>query len=74
MPSLPHHKSGDIAKGTEAPPALAAITILMQAKLTNLGFSPPTFMTTAHINNAVVRLSAIGEMKNANQPVIQNRV
>ena len=31
----------------------------------------PTASTTAHINNAVVRLSATGEIKNANMPVSQ---
>ena len=59
--------------GLNAPPAFAAITIFTQARLTNLGLSPATLSTTAHINKAVVRLSAIGEIKNDKIPVNQNR-
>ena len=59
--------------GLKAPPALAATTMLMQARLTNLGLPLPTARTTAHIINAVVRLSAIGDIKKAKRPVIQNR-
>ena len=58
-------------KGENAPPALAAMTILMHANVTNLVFLPPTAMATADINKAVVRLSAIGEMKNDKIPVTQ---
>ena len=58
--------------GLKAPPALAAMTMLMQPRATKRGLSAPTAITTAHINNAVVRLSATGEMKKARKPVIQN--
>ena len=58
--------------GLKAPPALAATTILMQPRATNFGLSEPTANTTAPINSAVVKLSAIGERKKANTPVIQN--
>ena len=57
--------------GLNAPPALAATTMLIQANAINFVFLPPTFMTIAHINNAVVKLSAIGEMKKARIPVNQ---
>ena len=60
-------------KGLKAPPALAPTTMLMQARATNFGLSPPTAMTTAPITSAVVRLSATGEMAKARSPVIQNR-
>ena len=58
--------------GLNAPPALAATTILMQESMTNFLLPPPTAMTTAAISNAVVRLSAIGEIKKASRPVTQN--
>ncbi len=58
-------------KGLKAPPALAATTILIQAKLINLGLSLPMAMTTAHMRRAVVRLSATGEIQKARRPVIQ---
>eukprot|EP00300_Choanocystis_sp_HF-7_P024828 c26388_g1_i1.p2 GENE.c26388_g1_i1~~c26388_g1_i1.p2 ORF type:complete len:139 (+),score=1.50 c26388_g1_i1:258-674(+) len=46
--------------------------MLMQEILTKRALSPPTAMMTAHINKAVVMLSAMGEIKKANIPVIQN--
>ena len=58
--------------GLNAPPALAATTILMHASMTNFLLPPPTAITTAAISSAVVRLSAIGEMQKANRPVTQN--
>ena len=58
--------------GLKAPPAFAATTILMQAGPINRGLLPPTAITTAHIKSAVVKLSAIGEIKNARMPVNQN--
>ena len=61
-------------KGLNAPPALAATTILMQEREMKRGLSEPTAITTAHIIKAVVRLSAIGEIKKANIPVIQNNM
>ena len=60
--------------GLKAPPAFAATTILIHAIETKRVLSPPTAMTTAHISSAVVRLSAIGEMKNASIPVSQKRL
>ncbi len=58
--------------GLNAPPALAATTILIQAIETKRVLVPPTASTTAHINNAVVKLSATGEIKKARIPVNQN--
>ena len=58
-------------KGENAPPALAATTILMQASATNLRFEAAMAMTTAPMRRAVVRLSAIGERKKASSPVLQ---
>lgn len=60
-------------KGEKAPQALAPTTILMHERVTKRLLSPPTASTTAHIISAVLRLSAIGNMKNARVPVIQNR-
>ena len=59
-------------KGEKAPPALAAITTLIHAIEINLTSLPPTAITTAPINRAVVKLSAIGEIRNAKTPVTQN--
>ena len=61
-------------KGLKAPPALAPTTILIQEIETKAGCPLPTARTTAHIINAVVRLSAMGEMKKAKIPVSQNRL
>ena len=61
-------------KGEKAPPALAATTMLMQARTTKRRFPAPTAMTTAPISRAVVRLSATGEMKKASRPVSQKMV
>jgi len=58
--------------GENAPPALALTTMFIQANITKRELSPPTAITTAHINRAVVKLSAMGEIKNAKIPVIQN--
>jgi hypothetical protein len=58
-------------KGENAPPALAATTTLIKASNMKRALSAPTAMTTAPISNAVVRLSAMGLMKNASRPVIQ---
>ena len=60
--------------GLKAPPALAATTILIQATAINLWLSPATAITTVAISNAVVKLSATGEMKNAIKPVSQKMV
>ncbi len=57
--------------GLNAPPALAATTMLIHASATNFLCPTPTAITTAHISNAVVKLSAIGEMKKDRTPVIQ---
>ena len=57
-------------KGEKAPPAFAATTMLIHAKQIKGLFPFATAMTTAHINNAVVRLSAIGEIKKDKIPVI----
>ena len=54
------------------PPALAATTILIKLIVTNFGEFTPTASITAPINNAVVKLSAIGEIKKDKIPVIQN--
>jgi hypothetical protein len=59
--------------GLNAPPAFAATTKLMQASKTNFVLLPPTANTTAPISKAVVRLSAIGDMKKASKPVTQNK-
>ena len=59
-------------KGENAPPALAATTMLIQARVTKRLLSPPTDSTTAHMSSAVVRLSSTAERKNATTPVIQN--
>ena len=59
-------------KGLNAPPAFAPTTMLTQAIAIKSGRPCPTAIITAHITNAVVRLSAIGEMKNAKIPVNQN--
>ena len=58
--------------GLNAPPAFAPTTMLTQLMATNLGSSLPTANTTAHIISAVVKLSAIGEIKKAKIPVSQN--
>lgn len=58
-------------KGLNAPPALAATTILTQAIVTNCGLAAPIVKTTVHMIKAVVKLSATGEMQKANIPVIQ---
>ena len=58
-------------KGLKAPPALDATTILMQAGPIKRGLLPPMAMTTAHIKSAVVKLSAIGEIKKGRIPVSQ---
>ena len=60
--------------GLNAPPALAATTILIQASAINLVFVPPTAIATVDINNAVVRLSAIGDKRKEITPVIQKIV
>ena len=57
---------------THAPPAFAATTILTKPIEINLVLLPPTAITTAPIMSAVVKLSAIGEIKNAKKPVNQN--
>ena len=60
--------------GLKAPPALAATTMLMQDRATNLGWPVPTAVTTAAMTRAVVRLSATGEITKARRPVIQKTV
>ena len=59
-------------KGENAPPALAATTILTHPIEINLLLSFPTAKRTAHKTNAVVRLSAMGDKKKAITPVITN--
>ncbi len=59
-------------KGLKAPPAFAATTIFIQEIETKLGLPSPTTKTTAHIINAVVKLSATGEITNDKAPVNQN--
>ena len=56
--------------GEKAPPALAATTILIHAKQINFLLPLATAITTAHISNAVVKLSAIGDIKKESTPVI----
>ena len=58
-------------KGLKAPPAFAATTIFIHASATNFVCPTPTAITTAHISNAVVKLSAIGEIKKERTPVIR---
>ncbi|SFV87582.1 hypothetical protein MNB_SUP05-SYMBIONT-5-1196 [hydrothermal vent metagenome] len=58
--------------GLNAPPAFAATTILTKAIEIKRTLLPPTAITTAPIIRAVVKLSAIGEIKNAKKPVSQN--
>ena len=59
-------------KGLNAPPAFAATTILTQLILVKFLLPFPTAKTTEHIVRAVVKLSAMGDKKNAIKPVIQN--
>ena len=61
-------------KGENAPPALAATTIFMQATTMNVLLLPPTAMATAPISRAVVRLSATGEITKDSRPVNQKTV
>src|SRR5215467_10393640 len=57
-------------KGLNAPPALAAITTLIQAAAMNRPLPVPIAMTTAPITSAVVKLSDRGdeERQHAGQP------
>ena len=57
-------------KGLNAPPALAATTVLIQHIFINL-LSLLKDVITEHIIKAVVKLSAIGDKKNDNIPVNQ---
>ena len=59
------------SKGENAPPALAATTMLIQPTVTNRRFPPPTATITADIKSAVVKLSARGEIAKARAPPIQ---
>jgi len=54
-----------------APPAFAQTTMFTQEIAIKRLLSPPTFITTVHFKRAVVKLSAIGEIKNAKHPVNQ---
>ena len=47
-------------KGENAPPAFAAITMLVHARLMNHAWPRPTDIATAPIRRAVVMLSATG--------------
>jgi hypothetical protein len=58
-------------KGENAPPALAATTILMHPVPMNFLFSLPTASSTAHRTSAVVRLSRTGDNTKASPPVNQ---
>jgi len=57
--------------GDHAPPAFAATTMLTAAGTTNALFSLSIVINTVERISAVVKLSAIGEIKNAKTPVIQ---
>ena len=59
-------------KGLNAPPALAATTMLMQPSEMKRALPAPTASNTAHSTSAVVRLSRNGDSTNASPPVIQN--
>jgi hypothetical protein len=56
----------------QAPPALAATTMLMKPRLTKRALPAPTASTTADMIRAVVRLSSTADRKNASTPVSQN--
>ena len=58
-------------KGLHAPPALAATTIFMADGTRKSLFFASMVISTVESISAVVRLSAIGEIKNAKSPVIQ---
>ena len=58
-------------KGLQAPPALAATTILIKAGIINLEFPLLTAKATVDIKRALVKLSASGERKNVIVPVAQ---
>jgi len=55
-----------------APPALAATTRLIIARVMKRRLPPATARITADMTSAVVRLSSTGERKKAISPVIQN--
>lgn len=57
--------------GLKTPPAFAAMTILIELKFRNFLSCFSIDVNIDDINNTVVKLSAIGEIKNANNPVIQ---
>ena len=59
-------------KGLNDPPALEAITTLMQDKVTKRGLSLPMASITEPINKAVVKLLQPEEIKKDCKPVIQN--
>ena len=61
-----------ISQARNAPPAFAATTILTKAIEIKRTLPLPTAITTAPIMSAVVKLSAIGDIKNAIKPVSQN--
>ena len=58
-------------KGENAPPALAATTILTSAPTVAFLLCPTVAMATVPMTSAVVRLSARGERKNAIAPTVQ---
>ena len=55
-----------------APPAFAATTRLMHARLTKRLLPPPTARMTPAMTSAVVRLSSTGDRKKPIRPVSQN--
>ena len=57
--------------GLNAPPAFAATTMFTKPIEINRALPAPTARTTAPITRAVVKLSAIGDIKNAITPVSQ---
>ena len=61
-------------KGENAPPALAATTMLTQHMDTYSSYPCPRLLITAPMSTAVVRLSAMGESQKAINPVIQKQL
>ena len=59
-------------KGLQAPPALAATTILTNAGTINFLLPSLTASATVDISRALVKLSATGERKKVMIPVAQN--
>jgi len=58
-------------KGLQAPPALAATTMLVKERTMNRELPPLTARATVDISRALVRLSASGERKKVIIPMAQ---